>query len=289
MDGFFKFSVAIVVGLVAFGCTPKPTPAPEQPADDKAVVETTPAPVAQAGPAPGETCAAYVQRTSAGVRCIVIDQARCSCELINAVAGEPPPTDTGPTTGGVGQAIVNFTAGPPDATVRCLSDVCPTHEPVLLANGFPPINLQRSPEVVRFEIAAPNFLSQVVTANLGVGPNTVDFTLQPRTGGTPPDPNQATLRFQGGPQGTTVQCLSGLCPDKQSRPLTDPFPTIDLSKGKAEILLNFSAPGHRSSALRFKLDPGPNLISVDLEPITRDAEVKPTRRRPREDAAGGAE
>ncbi len=284
----FLSLVAASLTVTACANRPKPPP-PEDPASQP--VATPPADAGQAvaeGPAPGESCAAYVQRTSPGVSCTVNpdDISRCDCALTNQVAtndpppAEPPPAEPQPPAA-PGDAKLNFTNGPTGTTGRCLSDVCPVKNDFVVANGYPPIKLSSNPQTVRFEFKSPAHSPKTFVYQLVPGDNTIDFDLG--GGGTPSgDGNYATLKFSGGPSGTTVECISGACPDKQKRAVTDPYPNISMSSSEATILLRFQAPGYRAEMARFVLQRGPNLIPIDLEEIRRDAgPVVPQRGRPK--------
>ena len=181
----FLFLSLVTASLTATACANRPKPPPpedpaSQPTDTPADEDATA--VAQ-GPEPGESCAAYVQRTSPGVSCTVNpdDVSRCDCALTNAVAvNDPPPADPAPQPqppAETGDAKLNFTNGPTGTTGRCLSDVCPVKTDFTVASGYPPIKLNSNPQTVRFEFKSPSHSPKTFVYQLVPGDNTINFDL----------------------------------------------------------------------------------------------------------------
>ncbi|MCB9750551.1 MAG: hypothetical protein H6713_11255 [Myxococcales bacterium] len=277
-----------LTAAVFAACANKPQPPPPQDPASAPPQDPSAGDALAQGPAPGESCAAYVQRMAPGVSCSVdADNSRCACELTNQSAAddtpqpEPQPEpQPQPQTGGAGEATLSFTSGPAGTTGRCLSDICPVKTDFNVASGYPSIRLTSSPQTVRFEFKSPTHTPKTFVYQLVPGTNTIDFDLG--SGGTPSgEGNYATLKFNGAPNGATVQCISGACPDKQQHAVTEAYPSIAMSSSEVTILLRFEAPGHRGETARFILQRGPNLIPIDLDPIRRDpGPVVPQRTRP---------
>jgi len=101
-----------------------------------------------------------------------------------------------------------------------MSDICPEKQPVMVAAGYPKIPLTAEEHKVQFEFQAPGHKTEVMEYTLRAGANTISFTLQPENVVAA---NVATLRYSGAPTGTTVECMSGPCPDQQVHPVTRPF------------------------------------------------------------------
>lgn len=233
-----------------------------------------PEPQPAAGPG-GDSCAVYIQRVATGVRCQDVDASRCSCELV-AAAGDPatpPPlldTSNPPADGGTtppqpppagGTATLVFAPGPANATVKCLSGPCPTLTAELLTAPYPAVAAAPSGTQITLEFNAPDHKPTSVNYTLYPGTNQIRFTLEPVT---IPKPDSATLVFQGAPQGTTVQCVSGPCPDKKSHSL-ETFPAVKLDRDDETLLLRFIAPGYRTGMSSYKVNRGPNVMPVLLE------------------------
>ena len=230
-----------------------------------------------AGPG-ADSCAAYVQRVASGVRCQEVDHTRCSCELVAADAtgagpGSPPLLDTGDgagsgsTTGSSPQpqagasATLVFPPGPPNTTVKCLSGPCPVTTAELVTAPYPPLAASAQGTVVELEFHAADHRPHVAKYTIFPGTNQVPFSLE-RIVVLPPD--SAMITFQGAPEGATVQCVSGPCPDKKQYAL-DSFPAVKLARDDQTLLLRFNAPGYRTAMSSFQVSRGPNVIPVLME------------------------
>lgn len=237
-------------------------------------------PEPQAGPG-NDSCAVYVERVAAGVRCQAVDNSHCTCELV-ASAGAPPAGDGSllPTEGGTtgnpdpnpnpsttppqpgSAATLVFAPGPANATVKCLSGPCPVTTAEVLTSPYPAIAAAPSGTQVQLEFNAPDYKPVVNTYTLYPGTNQVPFTLEKATV-APPD--TASFDFQGAPSGTTVECMSGPCPDKKIHAADKSFPAIKLDKDDQTLLLRFNAPGYRTAMTSFQVKRGPNIIPVLME------------------------
>lgn len=234
-------------------------------------------PEPQAGPN-GDSCAVYVERVASGVRCTAVDTDHCSCELVAASPSTPPPSDAAllPTEGGGdatattttnppaagSAATLAFSTGPANTTVKCLSGPCPVTTAEVITRAYPAIAAAPSGTTVQLEFSAPDHTPVTNTYTLYPGTNQVAFKLE-KVGPTLPD--SATLEFQGAPAGTTVECVSGPCPDKKTHPADKSFPAIKLDKDDQTLLLRFNAPGYRTAMSSFKVGRGPNIVPVLME------------------------
>jgi len=233
-----------------------------------------PEPQPPAGPG-ADSCAVYVQRVATGVRCTEVDHARCTCELVGAV-GEPatqpplldpntPPGDTGvtppqPPPSGSAATLV-FAPGPANATVKCLSGPCPTTTAELITAPYPAIAAAPSGTQIQLEFNAPDHKPVATNYTIYPGTNQIRYTLEKVT---IPRPDSATLMFQGAPAGTTVECVSGPCPDKKPHSL-ETFPAVKLDRDDETLLLRFNAPGYRTGMSSYKVSRGSNIMPVLLE------------------------
>lgn len=233
-----------------------------------------PQPTQDAGPG-ADSCAAYVQRVASGVRCAEVDHNRCSCELIaaegtGAAAGSQPlletPADGTTTTtpqpppAGTSATLV-FPPGPPNTTVKCLSGPCPLTTAELVTAPYPPLAASTAGTVIELEFHAADHRPHVAKYTIFPGTNQVPFTLERIV---IPPPDSAVITFQGAPDGATVQCVSGPCPDKKPHSL-ESFPEVKLAKDDQTLLLRFNAPGHRTAMSSFQVSRGPNVIPVLME------------------------
>lgn len=273
----FALSLCAVLSLVSLvgACRPGPSALPEPQASPAA------GPAAGLAAGPGtDSCAVYIERVATGVRCQAIDDARCSCELV-AAAGAPGPAGDGdnavplldPAAVGPGTttppqpppagstASLVFAPGPTNTTVTCLSGPCPTTTAELITAPYPAVPATPSGTQIQLEFRAPDHKPLITNYTLYPGTNQIRFTLEPTS---PVRPDGATLVFQGAPPGTTVECVSGPCPDKKSHAL-DSFPPIKLSRDEETMLLRFTAPGYRTGMSSYKVSRGPNNMSVLLE------------------------
>lgn len=243
---------------------------------------TLPEPQVAAGPG-SDSCAVYVQRVASGVRCTEVDAAHCSCELVDpAAVASPPPGDTpllgdsGNTggTGGTGgtvtppqpapaggNATLVFAPGPANTIVICRSGPCPVATAELITAPYPPVPAAPSGTAIQFEFHAAGYKPYTGSYTLYPGTNQIAFSLEQAK---PTTPDSATVTFQGAPSGTTVQCVSGPCPDTKTHPL-DSFPPIPLSKDDQTLLLRFNAPGYRTGMSSFQVSRGANVIPVLME------------------------
>jgi len=232
-----------------------------------------PQPTQDAGPG-ADSCAAYVQRVASGVRCQEVDHAHCSCELVDLNAdgsagsqpllgtlgdGTPGTTPQPPPAGA--NATLVFPPGPPNTTVKCLSGPCPLTTAELVTAPYPQLAASTAGTVIELEFHAADHRPQIAKYTIFPGTNQVPFTLE-RIVILPPD--SATITFQGAPEGATVQCVSGPCPDKKAHPL-ESFPAVKLAKDDQTLLLRFNAPGHRTAMSAFQVSRGPNVIPVLME------------------------
>jgi hypothetical protein len=238
---------------------------------------TVPEPEAQpAGPG-SDSCAVYIERVASGVRCQEVDAAHCTCELVGAGAdadkpNTPPlldpnaPTEPGTTTppqpppAGSTASLV-FAQGPSNTTVTCLGGPCPTTTAELITAPYPPVPAAPSGTKIQLEFRAPDHKPLISDYTLYPGTNQIRFTLE-RDIVTRPD--TATVVFQGAPSGTTVECVSGPCPDKKSHSL-ESFPPIKLKSEEETVLLRFTAPGYRTGTSSYKVTRGSNVMPVLLE------------------------
>lgn len=232
-------------------------------------------PEPQASGPGNDSCAVYVERVASGVRCQAIDSARCSCELVASAdaapaGGDAPlsPTEdvtaTNPTaTPAAGSAAtLAFASGPANTTVKCLSGPCPLTTAEVITRPYPAIAAAPSGTAVQLEFSAPEYKPVTVNYTLYPGTNQIGFNLEKDV---PAPPDSASFEFQGAPAGTTVECVSGPCPDKKSHPADKSFPAVKLAKDDAELLLRFNAPGYRTAMTSFMVKRGPNIIPVLME------------------------
>ena len=272
-----RTTIPVIVALLGLACAKEPE-------------ATTPP-----GPAAGESCAAYIQR-AAGVACLNLDAMHCQCELPGAAPLQPaqpeqpaqpaqptqptqptqpaqPAQPAGPgavTAPQVKQATLAFGQVPPYTTAQCMSGPCPTQAPVMIGvAGYPPVPIAGEAATVRFEFRAPGHKPATLDFRLVPGQNPINVALEP-TGAA--DLKKATIAFSGAPAGTLVACVSGPCPDKAQRPVTDAFPEFALGETDKDnsVILQFSAPGFRTEANLYILQPGRNRIPVELEPVKPD-------------------
>lgn len=221
-----------------------------------------------AGPG-DDSCATYVERVAAGVRCQAVDHARCQCELVAAKAPadggttstppvEPPPAEPPPVA--VPTANLEFAKGPSNTIVQCVSGPCPTRSADFITEPYPPIPLASGGTTVQLEFRAPDYKPFVATYNLVPGRNPIAFTLEREFDA----PKSATFLFQGAPAGTTVECVSGPCVDKKAH-APDKFPEIPLGEDGVTLLLRFKAPGYRTALTSFQVRRGANTVPVLME------------------------
>jgi hypothetical protein len=239
---------------------------------------TLPEPEPQrAGPG-SDSCAVYIERVAVGIRCQEVDATHCTCEIVAPAADvgksgtTPPlldtsnPTEPGTTTppqpppAGATASLV-FSPGPANTTVTCMSGPCPTTTAELITATYPPVPAAPSGTKIQLEFRAPDHKPQVGEYTLYPGTNQIRFTLEPNT---PSRPDTATVVFQGAPSGTTVECVSGPCPDKKSHSL-ETFPPIKLKSEEETLLLRFTAPGYRTGMSSYKVTRGANVMPVLLE------------------------
>lgn len=225
-----------------------------------------------AGPG-ADSCAAYVQRVATGVRCQEVDHTRCACELIAAdtTGAAPPLLDAGDgAAAGSGasqnapagaSATLVFPPGPPNTTVKCLGGPCPVATAELITAPYPPLAAASNGTVIELEFRAADHRPHVAKYTIFPGTNQIPFSLE-RIVVLPPD--SATITFQGAPEGATVECVSGPCPDKKPHSL-DSFPAVKLAKDDQTLLLRFNAPGYRTAMSSFQVSRGPNVIPVLME------------------------
>ncbi len=245
--------------------------------------EPTKLPEPQVAAGPGsDSCAAYVQRVATGVRCQEVDAAHCSCELIAGDAAvttpatnEPPALigDAGGTGGAVtppsppnpplasGNATLVFAPGPANTIVICRSGPCPVATAELISVPYPPVLAAPGGTAIQFEFHAAGFKPYIGSYTLYPGTNQIAFTLE---SSRPTAPDSATVTFQGAPAGTTVQCVSGPCPDTLAHPI-ESFPAIPLKADDQTLLLRFNAPGYRTGMSSFQVSRGSNVIPVLME------------------------
>lgn len=234
-------------------------------------------PEPQAGPG-SDSCAVYVERVATGVKCQAIDSSHCACELVasagttpsdgsllptdGATPGNPPPTNPpNPVPAGSAATLV-FAPGPANATVKCLSGPCPVTTAEVLTAPYPAIAVAPGGTTVQLEFSAPDYKPVTNTYTLYPGTNQIGFTLE-KPVIAPPD--SATVEFQGAPDGATVECVSGPCPDKKVHTADKSFPAIKLDKDDQTLLLRFNAPGYRTAMTSFQVKRGPNIIPVLME------------------------
>lgn len=233
------------------------------------------APEAVAGSA-GDPCAVYIERVTAGVRCEAVDDRRCSCEMV-ADAGEasaPVVLDTqtgaGPTPASTGDAApkaapvatLEFAPGPPNTIVQCTRGPCPTRSADFITEPHAPIALPASGASIELEFRAPGHKRLTQTYALKPGKNYIEYALTPTP--APGPPNAAKLQFDAAPQGLTIECLSGPCPDHKLYP-ADRFPELPMTAEEATVLFMFRAPGYRDANTSYQIRRGPNLIPVVME------------------------
>lgn len=226
---------------------------------------------------PGDdSCAVYIEKVASGVRCQAIDDAHCSCELTDAAPTTPPgdapllPTEGGtsnppvddPQPTSAGNATLAFAPGPANTTVKCVSGPCPVSTSEVIMAPYPAIAAAPSGTAISLEFAAPGHKPAVLTYTIYPGTNQIAFNLEKDT---VPKPDAATLVFQNAPAGTTVECVSGPCPDKKTHPADNSFPAIKLDKDDQTLLLRFNAPGYRTAMSSFQISRGPNVLPVLME------------------------
>ncbi len=230
---------------------------------------TAPEAAVDAGPG-ADSCAAYVQRVASGVRCQEVDHAHCSCALISAGEGAAPPVletanegavSTPPPAPTGSAATLVFPPGPPNTTVRCVSGPCPISTAELITAKYPEITTGTGGVAIELEFHAADHRPYVGKYTVFPGTNQVPFTLE-RIRVLPPD--SAEITFQGAPEGATVECVSGPCPDKKTYPLAS-FPAVKLAKDDQTLLLRFNAPGYRTAISSFQVSRGPNVMPVLME------------------------
>lgn len=222
-----------------------------------------------------DSCAVYIERVATGVRCQEVDASHCTCELVVAAADPvnpvplldtTTPTEPGATTppqappAGSTASLV-FGPGPSNTTVTCLSGPCPTTTAELITAPYPAVAAAPSGTQIQLEFRAPDHKPLVTNYTLYPGTNQIRFTLE---SSAPTRPDTTTVVFQGAPSGTTVECVSGPCPDKKSHGL-DNFPAIKLGSEEETLLLRFTAPGYRTGMSSYKVTRGVNVMPVLLE------------------------
>lgn len=232
-----------------------------------------PEPQAQ-GPG-SDSCAVYVQRVASGVTCTEIDASHCSCELTSAIAAAPPPSvgeppllttpDSGVTppqpAPASSSANLVFAPGPANTIVICRSGPCPVATAELITAPYPPIAAAPSGTQIQLEFHAAGHRPYIGNYTLYPGTNQIAFTLEQAKIAAP---DSAIVTFQGAPSGTTVECVSGPCPDKASHTL-ESFPPIKLDRDDQTLLLRFNAPGYRTTLASFQVSRGKNIIPVLLD------------------------
>lgn len=246
-------------------------------------------PEPQVAQGPGsDSCAVYVQRVATGVRCQEVDASHCSCELIAGDAVAPattPTTPTTPTTGepplladgtgggtvgaatppqpapAAGNAKLVFAPGPANTIVICRSGPCPVATAELITAPYPQVLAAPSGTQIQLEFHAAGHKPFIGNYTLYPGTNQIAFTLE---ASKPSTPTTAIVTFQGAPAGTTVQCVSGPCPDTKTHPI-ESFPEIPLSADDQTLLLRFNAPGYRTGMSAFQVSRGTNLLPVLME------------------------
>lgn len=243
--------------------------------------ETTRLPEPQVAQGPGsDSCAVYVQRVATGVRCQEVDAAHCSCELIAGEAAVAPPPTTSETplltdNGGAGGGTVTppqpapaasnatlvFAPGPANTIVICRSGPCPVATAELISAPYPPVPATPSGTAIQLEFHAAGHKPFTGNYTLYPGTNQIAFTLETAKVSMP---DSATVTFQGAPAGTTVQCVSGPCPDTKAHAI-DSFPAIPLKADDQTLLLRFNAPGYRTGMSSFQVSRGANVIPVLME------------------------
>jgi hypothetical protein len=233
---------------------------------------------------PGDdSCAVYVERVAAGVRCQAIDANRCTCERVAALGDPPPatppappadanlrPTDPGPATPpqptpASGAATLAFAPGPANTTVTCVAGPCPDRNAEVITAPYPPIPAAPSGTALQLEFRAPGHKPYVGSYTVYPGTNRIPFTLEPDS---PPRPDSAVLQFQNAPPGATVECISGPCPDNKPHAADGSFPPVKLAQDDTTLLLRFSAPGYRTATSSFQVSRGPNILPVLMERAT---------------------
>lgn len=222
-----------------------------------------------------DSCAVYIERVATGVRCQEVDAAHCTCELVAAgsdAANPVPlldtnmPTEPGTTTppqpppDGAMASLV-FGPGPTNTTVKCLSGPCPKTTAELITAPYPAVAAAPGGTQIQLEFHAPDHKPLVTHYTLYPGTNQIRFTLE---SSAPTLPNTAKVVFQGAPSGTTVECVSGPCPDKKPHSL-ETFPPIKLEREEETMLLRFTAPGYRTGMSSYKVTRGDNVMPVLLE------------------------
>jgi hypothetical protein len=237
-------------------------------------------PEPQAGPG-NDSCAVYVERVASGVRCQAIDAAHCACELVASADAPPPgdrrccrptaarrapaddrPTPTPTPTPPGSAATLAFATGPANTTVKCVSGPCPVATAEVITRPYPAIAAAPSGTAIQLEFSAPGYKPIVSNFTVYPGTNQIGFNLEKDVVTLP---ENAALEFQGAPSGTTVECMSGPCPDKKSHPADKSFPEVKLGKDEETLLLRFNAPGYRTAMTSFQVKRGPNIIPVLME------------------------
>ncbi len=237
-------------------------------------------PEPQAGPG-NDSCAVYVERVASGVRCQAIDSAHCACELVASADAPPPgdaallPTDGGatsnpptttptttPTPAAGSAATLAFATGPANTTVKCVSGPCPVATAEVITRPYPAIAAAPSGTAIQLEFSSPGYKPIVSNFTVYPGTNQIGFNLEKDVVTLP---ENAALEFQGAPSGTTVECMSGPCPDKKSHPADKSFPEVKLGKDEETLLLRFNAPGYRTAMTSFQVKRGTNIIPVLME------------------------
>lgn len=241
---------------------------------------TLPEPEPQKGPG-SDSCAVYIERVAPGVRCQEVDAAHCTCELVGAADASDKPGDKPDTTAPLldpnavepgkttppqpppagSTASLVFAPGPTNTTVTCIGGPCPTTTAELITAPYPPVPAAPSGTKIQLEFRAPDHKPLVSDYTLYPGTNQIRFTLEANS---PTRPDTATVVFQGAPSGTTVECVSGPCPDKKSHSL-DSFPAIRVKSEEETLLLRFTAPGYRTGMSSYKVTRGANVMPVLLE------------------------
>ncbi len=158
-------------------------------------------------------------------------------------------------------ATLVFAPGPANTIVICRSGPCPVATAELITAPYPPVAAAPSGTQIQLEFHAAGHRPYIGNYTLYPGTNQIAFTLEQAK---IPEPDSAVVTFQGAPDGTTVECVSGPCPD--NKPHTpESFPPIKLSKDDQTLLLRFNAPGYRTAMSSFQVSRGTILLPVLME------------------------
>ena len=158
-------------------------------------------------------------------------------------------------------ATLVFAPGPANTIVICRSGPCPVATAELISAPYPPVPATPSGTAIQLEFHAAGHKPFTGNYTLYPGTNQIAFTLETSKVSMP---DSATVTFQGAPAGTTVQCVSGPCPDTKAHAI-DSFPAIPLKADDQTLLLRFNAPGYRTGMSSFQVSRGANVIPVLME------------------------